>query len=67
MIKPWLSDLNNTDALINKGNALGSIGNFTEAIKYYDKALAIDLNNTDALDNKVLTQSNMGIKNMSLE
>ena len=31
-----------------------SQGNYTQAIKYYDKALAIDPNDKDALNNKGL-------------
>ena len=38
--------------LIKKGNSLFYQGNYTQAIKYYDKALAIDPNNKLALANK---------------
>jgi tetratricopeptide (TPR) repeat protein len=38
--------------LTNKALALGRLGNFTGAILYYDKALAIQPNDTYALDNK---------------
>jgi tetratricopeptide (TPR) repeat protein len=40
------------NALIEKGNALGSLGNYTEAISYYDKVLAIDPKDVNALYNK---------------
>ena len=43
-----------TDALNNKGFALGELGNYTGAIEYYDKALAIDPAYTLALNNKGL-------------
>ena len=39
-------------ALTNKGISLYNLGNYTGAIKYYDKALAIQPNNTCALTNK---------------
>src|SRR5215467_2126576 len=38
--------------LIKKGNTLFYQGNYTQAIQYYDKALAIDPNNKVALANK---------------
>ena len=40
------------DILNNQGLIMANSGNFTEVIKYYDKALAIDPNNTDTLINK---------------
>jgi tetratricopeptide (TPR) repeat protein len=39
----------NVSALINKGRALYNLGNYTQAITYFDKALAIEPNATDAL------------------
>jgi tetratricopeptide (TPR) repeat protein len=39
-------------ALVNKGLALGILGNYTGALQYYDKALAIQPNNFDALYDK---------------
>jgi tetratricopeptide (TPR) repeat protein len=42
----------NVDALNNIGAALGSLGNFTEAIKYFDKVLAIEPDNVKALISK---------------
>ena len=38
--------------LYNKGLALDNLGNYTEGILYYDKALAINPNDKDALGNK---------------
>jgi tetratricopeptide (TPR) repeat protein len=32
---------NHVKALVNKGVALGNLGNYTEALQYFDKALAI--------------------------
>ena len=40
------------NALFDKGNALDNLGNHTQAIQYYDKALDIDPNNIDTLINK---------------
>lgn len=40
--------------LINKGNSLDDLANFTGAIEYYDKALAIAPNDADSLYNKGL-------------
>jgi len=42
----------NVKALYNKGAALGGLGNYTEAIKYFDKALAIEPDNVKALISK---------------
>ena len=39
-------------SLNGKGNALYSQGNYTQAIQYYDKALAVDPNDKDALNGK---------------
>ena len=46
--------LNQVTMLNNKGNALLSVGlgNYTQAIMYFDKALAIDPKNVAALTNK---------------
>ena len=52
--------LTNVTTLINKGNALSRLGNYTQAIQYYDKALAIDPNNAIALYNKGNTLNNLG-------
>jgi tetratricopeptide (TPR) repeat protein len=32
----------NTNALINKGQLLDKLGNYTQAIQYYDQALSIE-------------------------
>jgi tetratricopeptide (TPR) repeat protein len=45
-------DPEDIDALNNKALALDNIGNYAEAIKYYDKVLAIIPNSVDALNNK---------------
>jgi tetratricopeptide (TPR) repeat protein len=37
------------NALADKGMALGSLGNYTDAIKYFDKTLAIDPSDENAL------------------
>jgi tetratricopeptide (TPR) repeat protein len=48
----WALDINpnNVRALINKGFALANLGQYEEAIGYYDKALAINPIDDDALD-----------------
>jgi tetratricopeptide (TPR) repeat protein len=43
---------NDTYALNRKANALRDKGNYTQAIQYYDKVLAIDPNAAYALDGK---------------
>jgi len=53
-------ELNATDALNNKGDALKNLGNYTEAIEYYDIVLSIEPNNTDALNNKGDALKNLG-------
>ena len=40
------------NALNNKGLSLDNLGNYTGAIAYYDKVLAVDPNNVAALSNK---------------
>jgi len=45
-------DPQNTQALTNKGVALGNLGRSLEAISQFDQVLEIDQNNTDALNNK---------------
>jgi lipoprotein NlpI len=44
-------DPNDVDALNNKGVALNNLGNYTGAIEFYNKTLAIDPKNTFALTN----------------
>jgi tetratricopeptide (TPR) repeat protein len=51
-----------TSALFKKGLALDNLGNYTGAIKYYDKALDIDPNDKLILDNKHLVQENLSKK-----
>jgi tetratricopeptide (TPR) repeat protein len=48
------------NALVNKGIALGNLGNDTGALQYFDKALAIQPNNFTALYNKGLALDNLG-------
>jgi tetratricopeptide (TPR) repeat protein len=43
---------NNIPALINKGTALSSLGNYPQAIGYFDKVLKIQPNNVKALNGK---------------
>ena len=51
--------ISSTD-LINQGKYLNNIGNYTEAIVYFDKVLAAEPNNTEALHGKGLTIDNFG-------
>ena len=43
-----------------KEYALYDLGQLTDAIAYYDRALAIDGNNTNALNNKGVALSDLG-------
>ena len=54
------STSSNVSALVHKGSALYSLGNYTQAIQYYDKALAVDPNNKRALNNKGSTLYSLG-------
>jgi tetratricopeptide (TPR) repeat protein len=45
-------DPSNVDILYNKGVALGKLGDYTQAISYYDRALAIEPTYTGALTGK---------------
>ncbi|WP_454784909.1 tetratricopeptide repeat protein [Legionella sp. WA2024007413] len=49
-------DLNNEQGYYNQGNALAHMGQYEEAIKAYDKALAINAANQDAIYNKKLVE-----------
>jgi tetratricopeptide (TPR) repeat protein len=49
-----------TYALDNKGVALNNLGNYTGAILYFDKALAIDPNYVSALNGKGVALNNLG-------
>jgi tetratricopeptide (TPR) repeat protein len=51
---------NNIGLLTNKGIALFNLERYTEAIKYFDKALAIDPQYVDALNNKGRALSHLG-------
>jgi hypothetical protein len=42
----------NSSLLVKEGIALGRLGNYTGAILYYDKALAIDSHDVNALYHK---------------
>ena len=42
---------NDVDVLYNKGVVLDELGNSTQAIQYYNKALSIDPNDVDVLNN----------------
>ena len=53
---PW----SNISVLIDKARSLGNLGNYTEAIKYYDKILRIDPNNMDALTGLGTISYNLG-------
>jgi tetratricopeptide (TPR) repeat protein len=48
------------DALSDKGAGLDSLGQYEEAIEYYDTALAIDPNYVNALYNKGVALGNLG-------
>ena len=48
------------NALVEKGIALGSLGNYTESITYFDKALAIDPKDVAALTDKGLALASLG-------
>jgi tetratricopeptide (TPR) repeat protein len=41
----------------NKAAALNNLGNYTGAIEFYDKSLAIDPKNTYGLTNKLIIKS----------
>ena len=51
---------NMTGNYTDKGNALGSLGNYSGAIEYYDKALAIDPHYVYALTGKGLALGSLG-------
>ena len=50
----------NSTILINQGKYLNNIGNYTEAIEYFDKVLSSEPSNTEALHGKGLTIDNLG-------
>lgn len=43
---------NDTYAMVNKGIVLNNLGNYTQGIQYFDKALALNPNDKYALENK---------------
>ena len=45
-------DPNNTHILNSKGTALNSLGNYTQALQFFNKALAMNPNDSDALKGK---------------
>ncbi|SIR83788.1 Ca-activated chloride channel family protein, partial [Fluoribacter gormanii] len=49
-------DLKNEQGYYNQGNALAHMGQYEEAIKSYDKALAINSANQDAIHNRKLVE-----------
>jgi tetratricopeptide (TPR) repeat protein len=51
---------NNIGRLNNKGTALFYLGNYTEAIKYFDQALAIQPNDANALGGKGKSLEHLG-------
>jgi tetratricopeptide (TPR) repeat protein len=53
-------ELNDSDALNDKGNDLSDLGHHTEAIKYYDKALTIEPDHVNSLYNKGNSLNTLG-------
>src|SRR5215467_1138433 len=51
---------NNVTISVKKGEALYDLGNYTGAILYYDKALAINPHNIDALNSKGWALDSLG-------
>ena len=51
---------NNKYSFYNKGDTLNTMGNYTQAIQYFDKALAIDPKFEDALYDKSDALNNLG-------
>ena len=54
-------------ALVDKAYALYSQGNYTQAIQYYDKALAIDPDDKYALDGKGNALYNQGNNKLAIQ
>ena len=48
------------NALVDKGISPGALGNYTGAIAYYDKVLAVDPKAVDALNGKGLALDSLG-------
>ncbi len=55
--------LQNESGFYNQGNALAHSGNYEQAIKAYNAALALNPNNKDALDNRKILQDLLKKKN----
>jgi tetratricopeptide (TPR) repeat protein len=51
----------------NKGNALGNLGRYEEAIEHFDKAIELDPNNAYAWNNKGLALGNLGKHQEAIE
>jgi tetratricopeptide (TPR) repeat protein len=58
-------DPRNVDVLYNKGVAFGKLVDYTQAIQYYDQALAIEPNYTGALIGKGFALHQLGSNNQS--
>jgi uncharacterized membrane protein (UPF0127 family) len=61
------TDSHNVNTLTNKAAALGSLGNYNGAIKYYDKALAIDSHYVYALIGKATALGSLGNYNGAIK
>jgi len=72
LVKFWkkkpkeLSEPNEIDSLIDKGGALYKLGNYNQAIEFFDEVLKIEPNNFFALYNKGLSLSQLGKKEEAL-
>ncbi len=60
-------DTNDIDALNSKGVAFVILGNYNEAIGYYDRALEINPNDIDALYNKGVALNELGKYNEAIQ
>ena len=60
-------DPRNVDVLYNKGVALGKLGEYAQAIQYYDQALAIEPNYTGALVGKGFALDQLGSNNQAIQ
>ncbi|MDQ6864896.1 MAG: tetratricopeptide repeat protein [Thermoproteota archaeon] len=57
---------NYAEALINKGNTLGKLGRYNEAIIFHDKALQINPNYAEAFYDRGVDLYNLGRYNESI-
>ena len=55
-----IQDHTNVEVLVNKGSTLGKLGDFTDAILYYDLALEINPDFLPAKNNKANALANLG-------